>query len=131
MEIQKNILIVDDDDNFLEIFSAKLKAAGFDVKTAEGGENGVKAAKAIKPDMILMDMEMPDLNGAAVTMKLKEDPVTKDIKIVFLTNYGDPRIDAKNTDIHFSKELGAFDYLRKTDDLDSTVSRVKEILGVE
>ncbi|MBI3589673.1 MAG: response regulator [Candidatus Liptonbacteria bacterium] len=119
------VLIVDDEENFREIFSAKLTEAGFQVKTAKDGEEGYKSARELKPDLILMDMEMPVLNGAGAVMKLKNDPKTKDIKVVFLTNFGDPRMEMREADVHFSKEIGANDYLRKTDDLDKIASKVK------
>ncbi|MEK7138079.1 MAG: response regulator [Patescibacteria group bacterium] len=124
------VLIVDDEENFREIFSTKLEEVGYKVETAVNGELGFEKAKETKPDLILMDMEMPVLNGAGATMKLREDKETQGIKIVFLTNYGDPRSEMREADIHFSKEIGANDYLRKTDDLDRIADKVKEMLEV-
>ena len=119
------ILLVDDEADFLEIFYAKLRQAGFRVETAENGEKGIEAAKKLKPDLILMDMKMPKMNGAQAVIKLKEDPETKDIKVVFLTNFGDPRTEMEEVDRKFSKDLGAIGYLRKTGDLDEIVQRVQ------
>jgi len=123
------VLIIDDEENFREIFSIKLQEVGYKVETAVNGELGYQTAKKTKPDLILMDMEMPVLNGAGATMKLREDEETKNIKIVFLTNYGDPRMEMREADIHFSKEIGANDYLKKTDDLDRIAEKVKTILS--
>ncbi|MBI4224392.1 MAG: hypothetical protein HY609_05615 [Deltaproteobacteria bacterium] len=58
-------------------------------------------------------------------MKLKEDPETKDIKVVFLTNFGDPRTEMEEIDRKFSRDLGAMDYLRKTSDLDEVVQKIQ------
>lgn len=123
------ILIVDDEPDFREIFATKLKEVGYNIETAENGEEGFEMAKKTKPDLVLMDMEMPVLNGAGAVLKFKGDSDTKDIKVVFLTNYGDPRIEMRDADVHFSHELGANDYLRKTDDLDRIVEKVKSFLG--
>ena len=88
---QKLILIVDDEPAFREIFGAKFTADGFRVETAENGQVGVEKAKALKPDLILMDVKMPVMDGATAVLKLRDDPETKDIKVVFLTSLGDPR----------------------------------------
>jgi len=123
------VLIVDDEPDFREIFSTKLKEKGYGIEVAENGEEGFEMAKRIKPDLILMDMEMPVLNGAGSVLKLRSDPATKDIKVVFLTNYGDPRVEMRDADVHFSKEIGASDYLRKTDDLGRIADKVKSFLS--
>ena len=119
------ILLVDNEANFLEIFYAKLRQAGFRVETAENGEKGIEAAKKFKPDLILMDMKMPKMNGAQAVIKLKEDPETKDIKVVFLTNFGDLRTGMEEIDRKFSRDIGAMDYLRKTSDLDEIVKKIQ------
>lgn len=129
MNNQPLILIVDDEESFREMFSTELKAAGFNVEMAENGEDGFLMAKKIKPDLILMDMEMPILNGAGAVMKLKADAETSGLKIIFLTNYGDPRIEVTETDRHFSKEIGATDYLRKTDDMENIIDRIRAVLS--
>ncbi len=123
------ILIVDDEENFREIFSVELKKAGYQTDTAVDGEDGFEKAKKIKPDLILMDMEMPHLNGAGAVMKLKEDPKTKGIKVMFLTNYGDPRPEMTQADVHFSQEVGADDYLRKTSDMSILREEVQRVLN--
>jgi CheY-like chemotaxis protein len=124
------ILIVDDEENFRDIFSSELKAVGYSVETAQNGEEGFNLAKSSKPDLILMDMEMPVLNGAGAVMKLKTDPETAQIKVIFLTNYGDPRREVKDADVHFSREIGAVDYLRKTDDMEEIIARIKSRVQV-
>ena len=131
MADQPLILIVDDELSFLEIFRAKLSEAGFRVETASSGREGIEKAKTLKPSLILLDVKMPEISGADVLLKIKEDPAIKDIDVVFLTNFGDPRAEIAETqdvEVKFSKESGAKGYLRKTDDLDLIVAQVKSFL---
>ena len=123
------ILIVDDEPDFREIFSAKLSASGFRTETADGAEAGIAKAKAMKPDLVLLDVKMPEVDGPTAAMRLKEDPATKDMKIAFLTNFGDPDSKFYAVDDKFSKEFGVAAYFKKTDDLDLLVRRVKNMFG--
>ena len=83
MEQTPLILVVDDEQNFLEIFRAKLTAEGYRVETATGGVAGIARAKELKPNLILMDVKMPDMEGTKAAMLLREDEDLKDTKIVF------------------------------------------------
>ena len=80
------VLLVDDDDNFREIIKAKLEAADFSVVEAKDGEIGAEKAKEIKPDLVLMDVQMPKMNGIESLSRIKADPETANIKVLFLTN---------------------------------------------
>lgn len=117
------ILIIDDDPNFREIFSAKLTAAGYKVEAADGGKAGVVKAKELKPRLILLDMQMPEMSGADVMVKLKGDDETKALPVVFLTNFGDPGMEA--TEKLMATQLGALDYFKKTEDLGELAGKVK------
>lgn len=130
MSEQPLILIVDDDSNFREIFSVKLINAGFRVETAENGLLGVQKAKATKPALILMDVKMPVMDGATAVLKLREDDETKNAKIAFITSLGDPRTEMQDVNVKFSEEFGAQGYLKKTDDLDALVLKVRGFLGL-
>lgn len=120
------ILIVDDDKDFLEVLVTKFKARNYETYTALNGEEAVVRAKEILPDLILMDVKMPKMDGIAAMLKLKEDPVTKNIKVVLLTAFGDPQPEIYKTDKNFARELGAFEYLLKTQDLDELADRTRE-----
>ena len=122
------LLIVDDDKDFAEVLATKFKASGFEVTTASDGEAGVKKAKESQPDLILMDVKMPKMDGVAAMIKLREDPATKNIRVILLTAFGDPQPEIYKNDARFAKELGASEYLLKTQDLDEIVVRVKELL---
>jgi CheY-like chemotaxis protein len=122
------ILIVDDDANFREIFSTKLQQSGFRIETAENGAESVKKAKLLNPDLVLMDIKMPVMDGAVALLKLRDDPATKNTKVVFLTSLGDPRTEMQDLNVKFSETFGAQGYLKKTDDLDLLTEKIKEFI---
>ena len=126
MEDKSLILIIDDTADFREIFSLKLKVAGFDVIEASSGEEGISKIKSSHPDLVLLDVEMPNLSGADTLERIKTDPGIKDTKVVFLTNYGESQENQTWLDNKFAEELGAIDYIRKTDDLDKIMLQIKE-----
>lgn len=126
--LKQRILIIDDNKDFLEIFSLKLTSAGFDVTTVLGGQAGIAKAKELKPDLILLDVEMPDMNGVETLQKMKEDPEISNIKVVFLTNYGEPSKEATWIDEKFARQAGAVDYIKKSEDLSNVVDEVKQVL---
>ena len=128
MADQKLILIVDDEPDFLEIFGAKLSAAGFRIETAANGEEGYQKAKALKPDLVLLDVKMPVLDGASALLKMREDPDTKNITVLFLTSLIDPKTELEEMHQKISQEMGAQGYIRKTTDLGNLVETVKRYL---
>ncbi|MEK7193676.1 MAG: response regulator [Patescibacteria group bacterium] len=123
------ILIVDDEENFREIMSAKLNAVGFDAATAANWKEAIKNARELTPDLILMDIHMPDATGTDLALAIKQDPATKDIKIAFLTSLKDPWPAMTGDRERVAKELGMEDFLDKTEDLDVTVEKIKAILA--
>ncbi len=122
------LLVVDEDQNFHEIFSKRLEAEGYTVEHAFSGAEALEKAKSIKPDLILMDVKMPGMDGVETVMKMKEDPELKNIKVVFLTSIGSPEQEVQNLNSRFSAELGAIGYVQKTDDLNSIVSKIKAFI---
>lgn len=122
------VLLVDDDANFREIIKAKLEAAGFIVAEAKDGEDGINKAKNNKPDLILMDVQMPKMNGIEALSKIKADSEMAQAKVLFLTNYGEANTSDAPLDDKFARDIGAIGHLRKTDDLSIIVERVKREL---
>lgn len=122
------ILIADDDADFLEIVSTKLKDSGFSVIEAQDGQEAIKKAKASLPDLILMDIKMPYESGTEAVIDLKNNPVAKDLKIIFLTNLDIPWPGIKD-EKKLARELGAITFLKKSIGLDELVSKIKEILS--
>jgi len=122
------ILVVDDEANFREIFSTKLTMAGFRTEMAENGKQAIEKARRDRPDIVLMDVKMPEMDGIEAFMRLKEDADTDSIKVLFLTNLGDPRADIQEINRRLSKEMGAVGYFKKTDDLDLLIERIKNLV---
>src|SRR5579859_1776642 len=103
----KKVLLVDDEAAIVEVFSQALKAGGFDVITASNGNEGISKAKSEKPDIILLDQILPDINGNEILHTLKEDPATKDIPVAIVSNF------TQDTMIQDAINRGAVDYLMK------------------
>jgi CheY-like chemotaxis protein len=81
----KTILIVDDEKKIRELLDLRLSSAGYQVIQAKDGEEGVSQAKEHRPDLILMDVMMPKMDGPEAVKCLKEDPATRNIPVIFLT----------------------------------------------
>jgi CheY-like chemotaxis protein len=124
------ILIADDEKDFLEIFSTKLQAAGYDTITAKNEAEILAKTKETIPDLILMDIYMPPgSTGTDIALSIKQTPECKDCKIAFLTNLKDPWPALRGDKKSVARELGMEDFLQKTDDLDHLISSVQEILS--
>lgn len=81
----KKILIVDDEPDVLGVLGKRLAGAGYQVIKAESGEDALAKAKTELPNLIVLDIIMPDMDGGEVARRLKEEPLTKDIPTIFLT----------------------------------------------
>lgn len=123
------VLIADDESDFREIVADKLKSAGFWVAEAKDGDETVNKATNLKPDLILLDINMPRENGTEALIDIKANSQTKDLKILFLSNLKNPWPLIMKDRPEFAKELGAEDFIDKGEDLDMTVERVKRVLG--
>mgnify|MGYP001183036300 CR=1 FL=1 len=117
---QKNkftVLIIDDDQNSIDMMSRFLKKQGYDVLSADSGSAGIELAVKFAPDMITLDVIMPEMDGWEVLASLKENEKTKNIPVIMATLANEP-------DLGFS--LGATDYLTKPIDWDSLSSILKK-----
>ena len=101
------ILVVDDSPTETRLFQSALVKAGYRVETAENGEEGVRTAREVHPDLILMDVVMPVLNGFQATRMLSKDPATADIPVVMVTTKD------QQTDKTWGLRQGAVKYLVK------------------
>lgn len=123
MDTNKKILVVEDSKSYLFILTETLRGQGFTVTTAENGEEGLDAAKNEKPDLIILDITMPKMDGITMSKKLKEFNIQ--VPIIFLTNMSDLKhvSDAMET---------AADYIVKADvSVEDVVTRVKGKLGLK
>ncbi len=122
----KKILFVEDEIAMLNALESKFKQEGFEVFTASDGEEGVKLALKEKPDLLMLDIIMPKLDGLGVIKKIRENAKWgKDVPIIMLTNLSDPE--------HVSEaaKYGVYDFLVKTDwRLDEVVQMVRTKLGI-
>jgi CheY-like chemotaxis protein len=85
--MQKRILIVDDNPTNLKLVTYLVRANGYDVDTAADAEQAVAAIRANRPALILMDLQLPGVDGLELTRRLKADPATHDIRIIAVTAY--------------------------------------------
>lgn len=121
----KTILVVDDEPNIVLSLEFLMKQAGFAVRTAADGEEALKSIEAAPPDLVLLDINMPKLNGYEVCEKVRANPQWEKVRVVMLT--------AKGRDIEKEKGLamGADDYVTKPFATQDVVEKVREILGPE
>ena len=102
------ILVVEDDPLLLDLYRLKLRAEGFAVVTATNGREGVEAALVSKPELILLDILMPEVDGYAALKKLKSDERTKKIPVIIFSNL------SQSWEIEKGLKLGADDFVIKT-----------------
>lgn len=95
MSTKPKIAIIEDDAAISGMYSAKLTASGYEVKVGENGEIGLKLISEFHPDIVLLDLMMPVMNGLEVLQKLKDEPELTRAKIVVLSNMGDTETTAK------------------------------------
>lgn len=103
----KTILLVEDDPFLVDLYNTKLKEAGFEVEIALNGKEGLKKLKEKKPDLLLLDIVLPDVDGWEVLEHLRKDANFSDLKIFVLSNLMEKR------DVERVKELGVSRYLIK------------------
>jgi two-component system alkaline phosphatase synthesis response regulator PhoP len=117
------ILVVDDEVYILHILDFSLGAEGFEVITANNGELAIEKAKQERPDLIVLDIMMPVLDGYETCRRLKRLSETKEIPVVLLTAKG------RDIDKRLGFEVGAIDYIIKPFSPSSLIGRIQEILG--
>ena len=120
--MRKKILIVDDDPDQREMIRSSLKEAGFEISTATNGVEGLEKARSGSPDLIILDVMMPKMDGFAVCVTLREDDATASIPILMLT--GLCSYISQLTGF----ESGATDYLVKPFESEQLVSKVEALL---
>jgi len=125
----QSLLLVDDEEDLRTIIGTKLESAGFEVQLSSNGEEALEMMRKKRPDLVIMDVKMPVMNGVEAVAEMKGDDGLKDIKVVFLTNFGEEDIENAWIDEKYAKEIGALGHIRKTDDLSVIVERIKELVG--
>lgn len=113
------ILVVDDSKLVTDIVKLRLEMCGYEVRLAHSGEEALRAIADETPDLMVLDVQMPGIDGYEVCRRLREDPVLDDLRIIMLTSSDDKRA---------AFEAGVDDYLNKDIDLLNLPNRVKMIL---
>jgi len=121
----KKILYVEDDDGLAEVYLTRLDAEGFEVKRVPNGEDALATAIDFKPDLILLDAMMPQVNGFDVLDILRNTPATANIKVIMLTAL------SQDSDRQRAQSLGADDYLVKSQVvIADVIEKIKHHLGI-
>jgi DNA-binding response OmpR family regulator len=120
----KKILIIEDEELLSSLLKKKFSGIGFDVFVAEDGEKGVQAIRELRPDLVLLDIIMPKMGGFEVLKIAREDSSISGIKIMVISNSGQP------VELEKAKELGAQDWLIKTNfDPQEVVDKAIRLIG--
>ncbi len=119
----KKILIVDDEQDIVESLKFVLESSNYTCYCAYNGEDGLKLAKEIMPDLIILDVMMPKINGYKISRLLKYDSKYKNIPILMVT------ARSQEEDKLIGEETGVDEYITKPFDLDEVVKKVDEYLG--
>lgn len=118
------IAIIEDDPVISQMYRMKFEADGFDVKLADNGKRGVALVEDFRPDMILLDLQMPEMTGDEVLEKIRKEVWGKDIPVIILTNLGAEEAPKS------LKNLGIHSYIVKAEFTPrQVVQRVKEVLA--
>lgn len=124
MADKAKVLVVEDEEILLTALKEELATGGYDVEGASDGQDGLEKVKAFNPDLVLLDLVMPKMDGMEMLQRLKADSQTRDIPVVILTNLSDyERISE-------ALSLGAMDYLVKANyKLEDLLDKVKTVVA--
>lgn len=119
---EKTILVVDDEKDLLDLIEYNLKKEGFKVIKAENGEDGIEQAREHKPDLILLDIMMPKMDGLEAVEVIRKDDEIKNTPIIFLTARSDEKTEVEGLD------KGGDDYITKPISTTKLISRIKAVM---
>ncbi|NBB77405.1 MAG: response regulator [Bacteroidetes bacterium] len=119
---KQTILVVDDEQDLLDLIEYNLRQEGYEVILAEDGQEGIQKAREHMPDLLLLDIMMPQMDGIEVCDRMREDPDLSHIPIIFLTARSDEKTEIEGLN------KGADDYITKPISTNKLVSRIKAVL---
>lgn len=123
--MKEKILVINDDESTRDVIKLILESNGYELSEATNGKEGIAEALKIKPDLILLDIMMPEMNGFEACEKLKADPLTTDIPILFFSSLTNPKDKIKGL------ELGAVDFINNVIDQGELIARVQTHLKIQ
>ncbi|HNZ83702.1 MAG TPA: response regulator [Candidatus Pacearchaeota archaeon] len=120
----KKILLIEDDTLLLDLVQNKLKEYGYDVLGKQSGEDGLEVIAEFFPDLILLDMLLPGIDGIQTLEQIKKNPKSTEIPVIIISNSGQP------VELGRAEQLGARDWLIKVDfDLDELIDKIIKQIG--
>lgn len=119
---KQTILVVDDEQDLLDLIEYNLRQEGYDVIKAENGKDGIQMAKEHMPNLVLLDIMMPQMDGIEVCDRMREDPTLTHIPIIFLTARSDEKTEIEGLN------KGADDFITKPISTSKLISRIKAVL---
>lgn len=122
MADKQTILVVDDEEDLLDLIEYNLQKEGFDVLKAENGVEGIEMARKHNPNLVLLDIMMPKMDGMEVVERMRADKKLAHIPIIFLTARGDEKTEVEGLD------KGGDDYITKPISTTKLISRIKAVL---
>jgi two-component system alkaline phosphatase synthesis response regulator PhoP len=120
---KSKILVVDDEVNITQILEFSIGAEGFEVISAQNGEEALEKARKEQPDLIILDIMMPKIDGYEACRILKANPLTRNIPVVLLTAKG------RDIDKRLGYEVGATDYIVKPFSPNRLIERIHQLLS--
>lgn len=124
MDAQKKILVIDDEEDIQKLLKIRLSQENFNVVVASDGDTGVKTAEQERPDLIILDIMMPKMDGYSCLKEMRGLPKTKDIPVIMLSG----KEEEKVRDLFAFQKISG--YIEKPFELDAVVVKIKEILKV-
>jgi len=121
--MSKKLLIADDEPHIVKVLEIRLKKAGYEVRTANDGEQTLERIKEDKPDLVVLDVMMPPPNGFQLCRMLKDDAKYKDIPIILLT------AKTSESDQFWGMESGASAYITKPYSPEDLLGKIRELVG--
>jgi DNA-binding response OmpR family regulator len=119
------VLVVDDDEVIRQLIAVNLQLEGFEVETAVDGQDCLDKVRAVRPDVITLDIMMPRLDGWVTAVRLREDPETSGVKVVMIT------ARAQDHDLRRGHEIGVDAYITKPFDPSDLIRTVRTLAGAE
>lgn len=123
MNDRPTILVADDEDDVRDLVVYRLSRSGYDIVEARDGEEALRLAAEHAPDLAVLDVMMPKINGYEVTRRLRADPATSRMPVILLTSR------SQEADVSQGFAAGADDYLKKPFNPDELTARVRAVLG--
>ena len=121
---EQNIVVIDDEESMGRLLKIELASEGYNVTLAYDGKVGLQLVKDVKPDLVVLDVMMPEVSGFDVLRKIKQNPETKQIPVIILTAKG------LEQDIQKGLDLGANDYITKPFHSALLIKRIKNCLDL-